>query len=417
MNTAFFLKDMCPIKPKKLAITPETHEGTRKRSAISSPFRHADPFRQNKISPGGFLFAIPALLSLFASFPAFSANLPHVPACILALPAGQRAVVVDKAHQRLLLMTHGIHGLMIEKRMICTTGQNVGNKEKPGDRRTPEGIYFCRDLRCPPRLPALYGPCALPLNYPNPIDQRNHHGGKGIWIHGIHETRLTRSTRGCVVLQNRDLVYLAQCIHPLITPIIIEKKVRNIPKPRLDDQAEADKRFLTRWKTAYASGNLRAFLACYAPSFSPCGASLARWRRHKALLFERYHHRMRIQIGRPTILHTPAYDLLTFWETFDGGSFHDRGIKRLYLTEGKKGKTILAEEWLPLSLLEKAETAFRKTMTRVAIPNDPYRIIATAQNLAPSSKKPAGNLTLGSDKGKERPGSSACGERSIDFNP
>ena len=290
---------------------------------------------------------------------------------------------------------------MIEKRFICTTGENPGNKEKSGDRRTPEGVYFCRSLLIPPRLPVKYGPCALPLNYPNPIDRFEHRGGEGIWIHGIHENRFTRSTRGCVVLQNRDLVYLARRVQPLITPIVIENTVHETSEADLARQANRAREFLESWRTTYALGDLETYLACYSPSFSGTGRSPAQWRRHKSILFERYHHRMRVEIGPPTLLHTAAYDLISFEETFVGGNFHARGLKRLYL-RGKKNKLfIIEEEWVPWETVVESEMAFRKRLARVHDPGDTYHIIAATRSLP--SPFPGRDASRGKGAAKDPP--------------
>ena len=103
-------------------------------------------------------------------------------------------------------------------------GINYGNKQHPGDNRTPEGIFhICQFLnsRGIPHdfgdgkglIHDAYGPWFLRLDVSGYI---------GIGIHGTHlpESIGTRATEGCIRLKNEDLLDLKDRIN-LGTPVII----------------------------------------------------------------------------------------------------------------------------------------------------------------------------------------------------
>lgn len=119
-------------------------------------------------------------------------------------------VVVHKAERRLLL----IHGTEVVRSYRIELGLNpVGQKERSGDSRTPEGTYYLvrRNLHSDYFL-------SLQVSYPNPADidrARAHHWDAGgmIMIHGM-PNRLKRPreyylshdwTDGCIALSNADM--------------------------------------------------------------------------------------------------------------------------------------------------------------------------------------------------------------------
>ena len=103
-------------------------------------------------------------------------------------------------------------------------GINYGNKQHPGDNRTPEGIFHISQLLNARGIPHdfgdgkgpirdAYGPWFLRLDVPGHI---------GIGIHGTHlpESIGTRATEGCIRLKNEDLLDLKNRIG-LGTAVII----------------------------------------------------------------------------------------------------------------------------------------------------------------------------------------------------
>src|SRR5580704_11722210 len=126
-----------------------------------------------------------------------------------SLPAVDR-VVVKKSERRLVLM-HG--GNVVRSYHISLGLSPVGQKERSGDFRTPEGSY--RVERRNPRSDFFL---SLKVSYPNPVDlkrARSHHWDTGgsIMIHGLpntlkHEPEYYEShdwTDGCIAVSNADM--------------------------------------------------------------------------------------------------------------------------------------------------------------------------------------------------------------------
>ena len=328
--TRFCLKGMCPNRGES--------KGIHKVAYILSDclkhlylFSHVEKGRALRNILIGVLLFIGILTGNVFAFDE-AAKFQGYPSNILVLPTGERAVVVDKTQQRLYLFTATADNrLVLEKMMICATGEEDGNKRTLGDKRTPGGIYFCKTILIPPNLGKKYGTCALPLNYPNPIDKRNHRNGGGIWIHGIREDRTVRSSRGCVVLENGNLAFLAHQIHPILTPVVIDERVNFVPPESLAQEADKALAFLEKWRTARVSGNVEDYLACYAKDFSSLGMNFSRWRAYQKRLFRRYRQNREVKIKNPMVLRNESYEIIAFSETSREGEVLSMGYRRLYL--------------------------------------------------------------------------------------
>ena len=371
---------MCPIKGRNEAfqgIASEKRFRLDITELLLTSVKHTNWGKEKKLT--GLILLLFSFIFLFLNIKqGFCAVRMLVPSSVLSLPPGAYAVLVDKASQHLFLLLYDKGRLKVVKKVICATGEKEGDKKKAGDKRTPVGIYFCKGLLLPPRLGAQYGICALPLNYPNLIDRRHQRDGSGIWIHGIHENRPVKSTQGCVVLQNGDLAFLARHIHLYTTPVVIAEKVLFLPEETLKEHAERALEFLERWRNAWASGDIEAYIACYAPNFLSKGMNLSQWHDYKLSLFRRYHHKMLVQVEAPVVIHTDAYDVVSFKQVFRGGNFRAVGYKRLYLQRKGKERKIIGEEWIPLSVVEKNWTTFRRGLAFLKPPRGNYRIVSIA---------------------------------------
>ncbi len=147
----------------------------------------------------------------------FSAN--------LELAKGDRAIVASKKDGFIKVIENKNNVLTMLFEETASFGLMSGTKQKQGDHKTPTGIYFGIKFMNIDELPdETYGPMAVILNYPNPIDIKAGKTGSGIWIHGTDEqTRLgpKTSTRGCIIMQNDKLLKLIKLIKLKKTPIII----------------------------------------------------------------------------------------------------------------------------------------------------------------------------------------------------
>ncbi len=318
----------------------------------------------------GFLFLVVFYGVAFPSGPLSPRK--TCPPNVLRLPEGERAVVVDKSRQRLYLCVSANGGMRIEKTMICATGEMNGDKEERGDKRTPKGIYFCTDILVPPNLGRKYGVCALPLNYPNPIDRLKHRNGHGIWIHGMNEDRTVRSSRGCVVLENQDLLYLARRIRLFTTPVVITDKPRFVAGIETTREVNAALAFLETWRQARESMNKAAYEGCYVLGFF--SGPKQRWRIHQAAFLKKHPKKTKIEIRQPVVLRDSTYEVIAFSELLTAGAVTMEGFRRLYVVDRQGEKKIAGEEWIPAGTMGEKDTRFREILSRLRAPSKKYRI-------------------------------------------
>ena len=192
------------------------------------------------------------------------------------LQAGQYAIIVEKQTQQLYLFTYQGRW-RLEDRWPCSTGKRPGRKQREGDYKTPEGIYFVTRMVPARFLEDTYGSCALPLDYPNPADLRARRSGSAIWIHGTNKTLLERDSNGCVVLDNRSIEALARRVRPYRTPVIIVPRLRWWTQQKADAVAMVLMDAVDRWCRAMTGGSYADYRGWYAPSSAPSMKWWHRW--------------------------------------------------------------------------------------------------------------------------------------------
>jgi murein L,D-transpeptidase YafK len=155
-----------------------------------------------------------ALALTCTAFAAQGDTLPQAERVMLrsteTLPAVDR-LVVHKTERQLVLL----HGAAVVRSYKIALGlRPVGQKEREGDFRTPEGRYFL--VRRNPRSDFFL---SIQVSYPNETDlkraRKNHwEAGGSIMIHGMpnqlkHEPSYYEGrdwTDGCIALSNADMV-------------------------------------------------------------------------------------------------------------------------------------------------------------------------------------------------------------------
>jgi murein L,D-transpeptidase YafK len=141
------------------------------------------------------------------------------------LPVVDRVVVKKNARQ--LLLMHG--GNLVRSYHIALGLNPIGQKERSGDFRTPEGSY--RVERRNPRSDFFL---SMKVSYPNQADLKRAHAhrwdtGGSIMIHGLpnilkHEPEYYEShdwTDGCIAVSNADMTEIWM-LTPDDTPIDIQ---------------------------------------------------------------------------------------------------------------------------------------------------------------------------------------------------
>lgn len=205
----------------------------------------------------------------------------HIPSPFLALPARTKhAIAVDASRARLYLFRNDPAGLTLVADYYVSVGKAGTEKTVEGDARTPLGVYFITSNLDPKSLKEFYGSGALPINYPNALDNKRGKTGSGIWLHGTPPAQFSRAplaTDGCVVLANPDLQQIIRTVEVGTTPVVISPRLQWVPPNSSRAQGKPFEEALTAWQNAKSSGDLPRVLSFYTPDFNSFGKSLPQW--------------------------------------------------------------------------------------------------------------------------------------------
>lgn len=204
-----------------------------------------------------------------------------LPSQFMALaPSSRHAIAIDTSRSRLYLFENSRTGLRLAADFYISIGKLGTEKNVEGDKRTPLGIYFITSNLDPKTLKNFYGSGALPINYPNALDQSRGKTGSGIWLHGTPPEQFSRAPRasdGCVVLANPDLERLVRTVQVRTTPVVIAHSLHWQPPQTVAHSSQAFAATLSRWQQAKSSGDLESLLHFYAPEFRSQDKTLVQW--------------------------------------------------------------------------------------------------------------------------------------------
>lgn len=200
-----------------------------------------------------------------------------VPSQLLYLdPAVRYAMAVDVSKSRLYLFENTGAGPVLKRDYYASVGKLGTSKQTEGDLRTPLGVYFITGSVSPSKLAERYGAGALPLNYPNQIDQLRGRTGGGIWLHGVEPASYARApmaTDGCVAVSNPDLRELSNTANRQSTPVVIAQSLDWVA-PTSAVQAQADfMRTFEAWRQARLDNEPAAQLKFYSQTVHTPAAS------------------------------------------------------------------------------------------------------------------------------------------------
>ena len=194
-----------------------------------------------------------------------------IPSQFLQLaPRYRHAIAVDAALSRLYLFENTPKGLRLVADYYASVGKLGIEKVVEGDQRTPLGVYFITSRLDPATLRDFYGSGALPLNYPNALDQLRGKTGSGIWLHGTPPDQFARApqaTDGCVALANPDLERLLRTVEPRTTPVVIARQLQWVQPHSVAAERKSFEAVLNAWRTAKTEGDMKRLLSFYAPDF------------------------------------------------------------------------------------------------------------------------------------------------------
>ncbi len=247
-----------------------------------------------------------------------------VPSQFLALSTRTRhAIAVDASKSRLYLFQNSALGLKLVSDYYISVGKAGTSKTVEGDQRTPLGVYYITSNLDPKSLKDFYGSGALPISYPNVLDNKRGKTGGGIWLHGTPPNQFSRpplATDGCVVLANPDLQHIIKTVEVRTTPVVIAPKLDWVARNNIHSEGKPFEVALQAWRDAKTSGNVQKILSFYAADFNVNGKTLSQWT--PTLMAEiRVTKGRAIQLKDVSYLHwTDAAEtmVVTFGEVADG---------------------------------------------------------------------------------------------------
>ena len=268
-----------------------------------------------------------------------------LPANLIISPKASphHVMLVEKSSQRIFIY-HFDGDYRLVATYGCATGENPGDKQISGDSKTPEGIYFFTKAVGEKYLTSTYGARAFPMSYPNLLDRRRSKGGNNIWVHGTNEELQERSTNGCIVLVNGDVVQLDSYIKLWNTPIIVEQELKYEDRSTLLHQGQLLLETVNDWSQAWSQKDLDRYLSYYASDFRWKNLDLQGWRQKKAWLNQRY-KKISVQLSDVRLFLQGDVVLATADMTYRSDRFASRGFKHLYLVQNSVDWRILAEDW------------------------------------------------------------------------
>lgn len=272
-------------------------------------------------------------------------------------------LVVEKATQQLMVYSRRSPHVGLDQTYQCSTGQKQGDKTSRGDRKTPEGVYFFRKHYRDEHLEPRYGAMAFVLDFPNFLDNREHKGGNGIWLHGIDRKLLPFDSKGCIALNNADITALSDSIALYDTPIVIEERIAEVEPVQIEEVRRTVDDFMLQWESAWERKDLEAYCACYDPQqFNP--GKFAQWKRYKGDLNRRYKF-IDIQVRRRNVFRHDGTIIVSFLQDYESDRFRSTGFKKLYLhADETGGLAILGETWTGRDLSD-APVSPERAVTRL----------------------------------------------------
>jgi hypothetical protein len=233
--------------------------------------------------------ALPFLIGCSVTMADVAMTDGSLPAYVLQLPNSvEDILIVESDSSTLYRYGRGQNTLEARDTHYVSIGENGVGKQRPWDRRTPLGIYFISEQLDTSLLHEKYGPTAFPLDYPNVWDRSMRRSGDGIWIHGVGPEsgkRAPLDTDGCIALSNDELLTLADRLIPLVTPVVISRKI-DWQEPQqiaaLRDELNAA---LDTWAGSFRSGDLHGYLSLYAEKFEYRGMTRSEWLAFRTLTF------------------------------------------------------------------------------------------------------------------------------------
>lgn len=287
-------------------------------------------------------------------------------------------VIAEKSTHRLFLYENQGGFPKLIQTYSMATGKKAGDKQNQGDHRTPEGVYEFTEFLPHKALidrhgeaGRIYGVGAFVMDYPNPMDRREHKSGGGIWLHSTNdETRIEKGldSRGCVVTRNKDLIDIAKYLELSKSHIVVVDSLKHLSDVSHKKTKDKVMAFLANWTDAWSNENVATYLSHYHPSKfqTPSGKKFGEFANYKERVFS-YPGKPEVKLGNVSILQTNQYVKVTFTQHYKSNTINDTGKKTLFLVRDQYySYKIVEERWQKIPAPEKQEgsaiTSFEPSM-------------------------------------------------------
>lgn len=206
----------------------------------------------------------------------------------------KHAIAVDTDKSRLYLFENTGSGTRLLADYYVSVGKAGVGKNVEGDLRTPLGVYFITSNLNPKSLEDLYGTGALPINFPNKLDQRRGKTGSGIWLHGKPKAQFARAplaTEGCIALSNPDLDRIIRSVEIQTTPVVIAAQLQWTQPQAISPQRQQFSQLIRQWADSKQAGEPSSLTRFYAHDFFADGKDLGAFMAATALDLSRINGR------------------------------------------------------------------------------------------------------------------------------
>lgn len=223
-------------------------------------------------------------------------------------------------------------------------GKAEGDKEFEGDNRTPEGVYFAQLHINGKTLPQKYGTMAIPIDFPNPIDQLKGKTGHGIWLHGVdRDARIEEAkvTEGCVAFYNQDIANLSSWLRSHQGVVVIAEDNKEV-----NQVADLDliKKQTLEWMQAWADRDVDTYTSFFSPGFSSGSMNFSQYKDYKKRVFTSY-KKMTVSYDHLRVISHSKYAVSFFNQDFRGDNrFVSNGRKVLYWDRMEDGSWKIVRE-------------------------------------------------------------------------
>jgi len=262
----------------------------------------------------------------------------EIPRFILLCNKTTRQLWVYKFKNKKLTLIKHYDNLIVGK---------LGDKQKEGDLKTPIGDYKLINKIIPQN--PFYGPLAFVTNYPNIFDKLHNKNGYGIWIHGkpLNGEKRPDLSKGCIVLNNQDLIELSKILDHSKTELFITQKPFFASKEDIASILAT----LYKWRAAWRESNLNKYAKFYDVNFETSkGEKLNKFLKRKSAIFK-IRKNQPVQIYFYNIEILPYQNIknkiiykINFKEKYIAPHYKWEGEKELYMIKRGKEFKILIEK-------------------------------------------------------------------------